>query len=31
MDYTARLKAKYTYLSDDEVADFINDAKVCNH
>lgn len=27
MDYTARLKAKYTYLSDEEVADFINDAK----
>lgn len=27
MDYTARLKAKYAYLSDDEIANFINDAK----
>ena len=27
MDYTARLQAKYEYLSATEIADFINDAK----
>lgn len=27
MDYTARLQAKYTYLSAVEIDDFINDAK----